>query len=408
MSSTGRSACARTVGRQLGEEVPRAVVLHRVRRVEPQAVDVVLVHPVQRVLDEEAAHRGAVRAVEVHALAPRAAVPVGEVVRAEGVGVGAVRPEVVVDHVEDRRRGRARARRRRARAGRRACRSSAPARTARRRRSPSCASPGKSATGISSMAVTPRSARYGRRSIAAAERPLRRERADVQLVDHESRRAAAAASPASVQRNARGIDDLRRPVHAVRLEARRRVREDRSGVVAVEAITVAGAGRDVVERPRPVAASPRVSGRAESRLRHEALGCDSTSIALASGRPHANVVPRERGSRAQRRAWSSAMQRQNAAAAGRRAGCAPSRAGCSARSPARTAPCRATKACSSDVEVVRVATAGTGAVAAAGQVGAQECGAHPASPTGRPTAPAVRDPPGASASRRRARSAPRS
>ena len=39
--------------------------------------------------------------------------------------------------------------------GRRACRSSHPARTAARRRSPSCACPGKSASGISSIAVTP-------------------------------------------------------------------------------------------------------------------------------------------------------------------------------------------------------------------------------------------------------------
>ena len=54
-------------GRQLGEEVARAVVDDRVGGVEPQAVDVILVHPVQRVLDEELAHHVAVRAVELTA-----------------------------------------------------------------------------------------------------------------------------------------------------------------------------------------------------------------------------------------------------------------------------------------------------------------------------------------------------
>ena len=41
---------------ELGEEVHRAVVLQGVRGVEAQAVDVVLVDPMQRVLDEEPSH----------------------------------------------------------------------------------------------------------------------------------------------------------------------------------------------------------------------------------------------------------------------------------------------------------------------------------------------------------------
>ena len=59
----------------LGEEVLRAVVAERVRGVEAEAVDVVLGQPVQRVLDEERPHVLGLFAVEVHAGAPRAAMP---------------------------------------------------------------------------------------------------------------------------------------------------------------------------------------------------------------------------------------------------------------------------------------------------------------------------------------------
>src|SRR5262245_58718744 len=78
----------------------RTAVPYRVRGVEPQAIDVVLVHPVQCVLDEEPSHLAAPRSVEVDATAPRALVSIGEVVLAEQVRVSAVRPKMVVDDVE--------------------------------------------------------------------------------------------------------------------------------------------------------------------------------------------------------------------------------------------------------------------------------------------------------------------
>src|SRR6185369_9432278 len=57
--------------RELGEEVAAAVVLNRVRRVEPKAVDVVLGDPREGVLDEEVADVPAVLALEIDAIAPR-------------------------------------------------------------------------------------------------------------------------------------------------------------------------------------------------------------------------------------------------------------------------------------------------------------------------------------------------
>ena len=185
------------------------------------AVDVVLAQPVERVVDQEAAHLVAARAVEVDRLAPRRAVAVGE-----------VRPEVAAGSCPPGRggcrrrrarpRARARGRRRPDAAGRRARRSSTAARTGRRRRSPSCARPGNSATGISSTAVTPRSRRCRQLGIDGVERAFGRERADVQLVDHEAAQGRASEFAVGPGERLR-IDEARWPVHAVRLGARARI-----------------------------------------------------------------------------------------------------------------------------------------------------------------------------------------
>ena len=58
--------------RQLVEEMRRRIVANRVHGVEAQAVEVKLVEPVQRVVDEEVAHDAAVLAVEIDRLRPTA------------------------------------------------------------------------------------------------------------------------------------------------------------------------------------------------------------------------------------------------------------------------------------------------------------------------------------------------
>ena len=68
--------------------------------VEPQAVEVEFLEPVQRVVDEEFAHRAARVAVEVDRRAPRRVVLGGEELRRVGVQPVAVGTEVVVDDVE--------------------------------------------------------------------------------------------------------------------------------------------------------------------------------------------------------------------------------------------------------------------------------------------------------------------
>ena len=143
-------------------------------------------------------HLAAAGAIEVDAASPRALVPIGEVVRAEDVRRTRRRGRSGCRRRRGRRRGRADARHPRARADRPAGRSSAQARTAPRRRIPSCASPGKSAIGISSIAVMPRSLQIGQAIDDGAERAFWRERADVQLVEHrrvERRRLPRSIGP---------------------------------------------------------------------------------------------------------------------------------------------------------------------------------------------------------------------
>ena len=84
-----------------GEDVPVRFVHDGVRRIEPEAVEVELLHPEDRVLPEVIPHRPVVVAVEVERVAPRGLVRGVEIilgVRAEVIAVGA---EVVVDGVED-------------------------------------------------------------------------------------------------------------------------------------------------------------------------------------------------------------------------------------------------------------------------------------------------------------------
>ena len=158
-------------------------------------------------------------------------------------------------------------------------------RTGRRRRSPSCARRGTRATGISSTAVTPSSTRSASRSIAASNVPPRRERADVQLVDHES---ASAAPPAGVgPGERRGSTTADGAVHAVGLEPRRRIGE---AVAVVEPVAVAARRAEPSRRPprgsrRAPAAAARRRSAARGRARPaRACGAQTRNVVAAVAR----------------------------------------------------------------------------------------------------------------------------
>ena len=142
--------------RQLAQDVGFRRVDDRVHGVEPQAVEAVLLQPVERVVDEVVAHG---LLAEVDRGTPRRLEVLGEEagrVEAEIVTLG---PEVVVDHVEEDHQAEAVRLVDRAPSARRACRRDGPGHRAAPRHSPSSGCPAKSAIGISSTAVTPSSAR---------------------------------------------------------------------------------------------------------------------------------------------------------------------------------------------------------------------------------------------------------
>ena len=226
-----------------------------------------------------------------------------------------------------------------------------------------------------------------------AERALRREGADVQLVEHESRRATASAT---IDRST-GTPTDRRPGmgHAPR---RGWKRDAGSGndlvIVAVEAIAVERARRHIGERPGPVAARlgrertilgplrrrPRRQcrswrGSLQPPLDDDIDGCVLGSPDAEGGR--AGVV-----AGAQKRSpFRHADESEDAAA--RSAECGPSRADCSARSRARTSPCRARTPAAGRPDRRRL-TAGMARSRVDRQIGAQERGADPRFPEVRP------------------------
>ena len=86
---------------QFGQDVFGRCVEDGVRRVEAQAVDVVLAEPVPGIVEHELAHPLTVRPVVVDRIAPGRVIAIGEVVVRERPQVIAVRPEVVVDDIQD-------------------------------------------------------------------------------------------------------------------------------------------------------------------------------------------------------------------------------------------------------------------------------------------------------------------
>src|SRR2546430_9205371 len=87
----------------LHDALPISLVVDGVNRIQTQAVEVVFLEPVERVVDEELAHRRTVRSVKVDRGTPGGDVPLGEELRRVPVQVIALGAEVVVDHVEQHR-----------------------------------------------------------------------------------------------------------------------------------------------------------------------------------------------------------------------------------------------------------------------------------------------------------------
>ena len=264
--------------RQLAPERHGRGVDDAVDRVEPEGVDVVLVEPVHRVAAEEAAHLVASRPVDVDRLTPRRVVAAAHV-RGEPLEVVALGPDVVVDDVED---------------------DGEPARVAGVDESPQAVGPtvGRLRRPEVDPVVAPvaRSRELGDRQDLAGrdaeldevvqpldrrvERALGRERADVQLVQHElgqRRRLEQLVGPRERGR----VDDRRGSVDAVGLPARCRVGKL---VPAVQAIAVARARRRL-HRRRAVAVGAALHG-------HEPLvAAEQVQLhVLGAWRPDTEVV----------------------------------------------------------------------------------------------------------------------
>src|SRR5581483_9638683 len=68
--------------------------------IEAESVEVIFLQPVQRVVNEEIAHRPAAWAVEVDRFSPGRAMAIREKFRRIGTQIISFRPEVVIDHVQ--------------------------------------------------------------------------------------------------------------------------------------------------------------------------------------------------------------------------------------------------------------------------------------------------------------------
>ena len=279
----GRSG-AHPLGKLL-QQVLRAVVEDGMHRVQPQAVEVELLDPVEGVVDHEFAHRAAVWPVEIDCRAPWRLVTIGEGLRRDRVDISAFRSEVVVDDVEQHHQ---------------------PAGVGGFDQRLQVLGP--AIGGIRSVgqhAVVAPVAAAGKitdrhdldRGDAernqmveladrGAKRALRRKGADVQFVD--DRLLPGAAAPAGVAPGiGRRIDHLARPVHILRLITRGRVR-DAQAIRQHEAISRTGAGAigdelvpALADRShghrsrRPARSEPRRCGGAQRRKRTLPSACSS-------------------------------------------------------------------------------------------------------------------------------------
>jgi hypothetical protein len=223
-----------------GEDVLLGRVDYLLRRVEPQPVEMELVNPVAGVGDEELTHRSSVRAVEIDRFAPLVLVAVGEVLLGEALQVISVGAEMVVDHVEDHAETE------------RVCAVDEAAEIVRRAVEPrgreevdAVVAPAE-ATGElrdghqfeHGDAKLGQGRKLARRGVPGA---LRRECADVQLVEHLT--VTLNAAPCHVAPGeTRRVNYHRTAVRPVRLKARGGVGQGR--ILRVEAEAIERSGRD--------------------------------------------------------------------------------------------------------------------------------------------------------------------
>ena len=217
----GEGGAARRRG-ELGNDVRTARVVHRLRRVEPQAVEMELADPVLGVPHHELAHRRGMRPVEIDRVAPLVVVAVGEVVGAELAQVAAVRTEVVVDHVEDDAEPHA------VRGVDEALeRVGIAVAVVRREQGDAVIAPVEAAGEFRHRHDLehgyPKVAQSRQLADRGIEGPVGGERADVQLVDHLSGQRYPAPGVVGPREGSR-VDDERGAVRPLRLEARERVR----------------------------------------------------------------------------------------------------------------------------------------------------------------------------------------
>src|SRR5579872_73403 len=85
---------------QLRENVRPGIVYNCVYGIESQPVEVILLQPIQRIVNVEIAYRTAVRTIEVDRLSPWSFVPLGKELRRIQPKVIALRTEMVIDHIQ--------------------------------------------------------------------------------------------------------------------------------------------------------------------------------------------------------------------------------------------------------------------------------------------------------------------
>ena len=226
----------------LGEDMHGARVVDRVDRVQAQTVEVEIAHPGARVLDEVAPHAVAVRTVVVERAAPRCAVAVGEV-RPEVAEIVPLGTEVVVDDVEDDRQPMG------VTGVHQAAQPAGPAiGRLRREQMDTVVTPVARAGKLGHRHELDRRHaqlhQLGQMRHDGLERAGARERAHVQLVDHEiGRRVTAETLIRPGER--RRVHDHGGTVDALRLEAGHRIGPV---VLAVETILVARAGGQALDQ----------------------------------------------------------------------------------------------------------------------------------------------------------------
>src|SRR5690606_34634329 len=268
----------------------------RMDRIEPQRVDPELVHPLQRRGDEVFAYVIGVGTVEVQGIAPRGAISIGEV-RPEARQVIAVRAEMVVDDVEADTKALVVARIDEALE---CCRS--PVRVLHGERVHPVVAPvtrsGELRERHQLDDADPEVTQCGQPACSRVERALRREGADVQLVEDvlvEGQAGPVVPGPLERWRAPGGA-----AVNAVRLVARCRVRQH---VATVESVAVTLAGPDagdahceigVVVAPHRDRFAPRVVEHQLDRLYSGCPDAERGAVALQA-----------RAER-QRRAWRHA------------------------------------------------------------------------------------------------------